>query len=113
MVAGYVRKQAFEKQTRAMTENPDSIGGFEVRLHRSGRTIPIPPGKTILKTLLDAGVDVDFSCAMGGCGTCETRIVEGIPDHRDLYLSEEEKAENNVIMICCSGSKSPVLVLDL
>ena len=87
--------------------------GFEVRLHRSGRTIIVPPGKTILNTLLDAGVNVDFSCAMGGCGTCETGIVEGIPDHRDLYLSEEEKAENNVIMICCSRSKSPVLVLDL
>jgi ferredoxin len=86
---------------------------FEVRLHRSGRTITIPPGRTILNTLLDAGVDVDFSCAMGGCGTCETRIVEGIPDHRDLYLSEEEKAQNNVIMICCSKSKSPLLVLDL
>jgi ferredoxin len=93
-----------------------SIGmedGFEVRLHRSGRTIAIPPGKTILSTLLEAGVNVDFSCAMGGCGTCETRIVEGIPDHRDNYLSEEEKAENNVIMICCSRSKTPVLVLDL
>jgi tetrachlorobenzoquinone reductase len=87
--------------------------GFEVRLYRSGRTITVPPGKTILKTLLDAGVDADFSCAMGGCGTCETRIVEGIPDHRDLYLSDEEKAQNNVIMICCSRSKSPVLVLDL
>ena len=86
---------------------------FEVRLHRSGRTIPIPAGETILKTLLDAGVDVDFSCAMGGCGTCETRIVQGIPDHRDNYLSDEEKAQNDVIMICCSRSKSPVLVLDL
>ena len=85
--------------------------GFEVRLHRSGRTISIPPGETILKTLLDAGVDVDFSCAMGGCGTCETRIVEGIPDHRDNYLSDEERSQNDVIMICCSRSKSPVLVL--
>jgi vanillate O-demethylase ferredoxin subunit len=95
-----------------MADDP-TIGGFEVRLHRSGRTIPIPRGETILKTLLDAGVDVDFSCAMGGCGTCETRIVEGTPDHRDNYLSDEEKAQNDVIMICCSGSKSPVLVLDL
>ena len=86
---------------------------FEVRLWRSGRTISVPEGKTILRTLLDEGVDADFSCAMGGCGTCETRIVEGIPDHRDLYLSDEEKAENKVIMICCSSSKSPVLVLDL
>jgi vanillate O-demethylase ferredoxin subunit len=96
-----------------MTEDPGSIGGFEVRLHRSGRVISIPPGKTILNTLLDAGVDVNFSCAMGGCGTCETAVVEGVPDHRDLYLSDEEKEGNNVIMICCSGSKSPVLVLDL
>jgi vanillate O-demethylase ferredoxin subunit len=87
--------------------------GFEVRLHRSGRTIAVPAGKTILNTLLDAGVDVDFSCAMGGCGTCETVVVEGVPDHRDLYLSEEEKANNDVIMICCSRSKSAVLVLDL
>ena len=86
---------------------------FEVRLHRSGRTISVPPEKTILGMLLDAGVDADFSCAMGGCGTCETRILEGIPDHRDNYLSEEEKAENDVIMICCSRSKTPVLVLDL
>jgi tetrachlorobenzoquinone reductase len=96
-----------------MTENPISIGGFEVRLHRSGRTIPVPPWKTILNTLLDAGVNVSFSCAMGGCGTCETGVLEGMPDHRDNYLSHEEKAQNNVIMICCSGSKSPVLILDL
>lgn len=87
--------------------------GFEVRLRRSGRTIPIPPDKTILRTLLDAGVDINFSCAVGGCGTCETRIVEEIPDHRDLYLSDQEKAQNKLIMICCSRSKSPVLVLDL
>jgi tetrachlorobenzoquinone reductase len=86
---------------------------FEVRLQRSGRTIVVPPGKTILRTLIEAGVDVDFSCAMGGCGTCETRIVEGIPDHRDLYLTDEEKSGNKVIMICCSRSKTPVLVLDL
>ena len=45
--------------------------------------------------------------------TCETRVVEGIPDHRDNYLTDEEKATNKVIMICCSRSKSPVLVLDL
>jgi tetrachlorobenzoquinone reductase len=86
--------------------------GFEVRLRRSGRTIPIPPDKTILRTLLDAGIDIKFSCAVGGCGTCETSIMEGIPDHRDLYLSDQEKAQNKLIMICCSRSKSPVLVLD-
>jgi tetrachlorobenzoquinone reductase len=87
--------------------------GFEVRLHRSGGTITIPPDKTILRMLLDAGVDANYHCSMGGCGTCETRILEGTPDHRDNYLSEEERAENKTIMICCSRSKSPVLVLDL
>jgi tetrachlorobenzoquinone reductase len=86
---------------------------FEVHLRRSGRTFTVPQEKTILRTLLDAGVDADFSCSMGGCGTCETRVVEGIPDHRDNYLTDEEKATNKVIMICCSISKSSVLVLDL
>src|SRR5437763_4170657 len=94
-------------------DQPAMEDGFEGRLHRSGRIITVAPGNSILNTLLEAGVDVDFSCAMGGCGTCETRIVEGIPDHRDNFLSDEEKADNEVIMICCSRSKSPVLVLDL
>jgi ferredoxin len=57
--------------------------GFEVRLHRSGRTIAIAPDKTILSTLLDAGVDANYHCTMGGCGTCETTILEGTPDHRE------------------------------
>jgi len=98
-----------------MTENPASAehGGFEVQLQRSGRTIAVQPGDSILDALLDAGVNVSFSCTEGVCGTCETRVIDGIPDHRDSFLSDEEKAENSKIMICCSGSKSPVLVLDL
>lgn len=98
-----------------MTENPVTaeVDGFEVQLHRSGRTIAVPPGETILDMLLDAGVDVSFSCTEGVCGTCETKVIDGIPDHRNSFLSEEEKAENSKIMICCSGSKSPVLTLDL
>jgi ferredoxin len=60
----------------------------------------------------DAGVDVPFSCTEGICGTCETGVLEGIPDHRDLVLTESEKAANDVIFVCCSGSKSPRLVLD-
>ena len=53
------------------------------------------------------------SCAEGVCGTCETRVIDGIPDHRDLFLSPEEQAANKTIMICCSGSKSGTPVLDL
>ena len=94
-------------------ERPAAEGGFEVRLARSGRTIPVPPGKTILDALLDAGIAANYSCAEGVCGTCETKVVEGIPDHRDLFLSKEEQAANGTIMICCSGAKSSTLVLDL
>jgi tetrachlorobenzoquinone reductase len=96
-----------------VTENQTSNGGFEVRLHRSGRILAVPPGETILDVLLDARVNVSFSCTEGICGTCETKVIDGIPDHRDSFLSDEEKAENSKIMICCSGSKSPVLTLDL
>jgi tetrachlorobenzoquinone reductase len=94
-------------------EQPALQGGFDVRLNRSDRTIPVPTGKTILDALLDAGVTVPYACSEGVCGTCETRVVGGIPDHRDAFLSDEEKADNRQIMICCSGSKSAVLVLDL
>ena len=96
-----------------MTENPNSNGGFDVRLHRSGRTVTVPPGETILDILLDAGVNLSFSCSDGICGTCETKVIDGIPDHRDSFLSDEDKAENSKIMVCCSRSKSPVLTLDL
>jgi ferredoxin len=92
---------------------PVQVDGFEVRLHHSGRTIAVPPGESILDILLDAGVNVSFSCTEGVCGTCETKVIDGIPDHRDSFLSEEEKADNSKIMICCSRSKSPVLTLDL
>lgn len=96
-----------------MTESliPDS--GFDVCLHRSGRTLTVPPGETILDILLDAGINVSFSCSEGICGTCETKLIDGIPYHRDSFLTEQEKAANSKIMICCSRSKSPVLTLDL
>jgi tetrachlorobenzoquinone reductase len=98
-----------------VTENPDTaqVDGFEVRLHRSGRTIAVPPGESILDVLLDAGVNVSFACTEGVCGTCETRVIDGMPDHRDCFLTDEEKAENSKIMICCSRSRSPLLTLDL
>lgn len=94
-------------------EQPASIGGFEVKLARSNRTIMVEPGKTILNALLDAGITVNYSCSEGVCGTCETRVIEGIPDHRDLFLSKGEQAANDTMMICCSGAKSSTLVLDL
>jgi ferredoxin-NADP reductase len=88
-------------------------GGFVVDLARSGKSLTIAPGKTILQVLLDAAIDVPYSCMEGICGTCEVRVLDGIPDHRDLILSKEEQALNASMMICCSGCKGSRLVLDL
>ncbi|MGE0315672.1 MAG: 2Fe-2S iron-sulfur cluster-binding protein [Lautropia sp.] len=87
--------------------------GFTVALAKSGRRLRVEPGRSIAETLIDAGVPVTVSCEQGICGTCETRVVSGIPAHRDSLLSDEEKARNDVMMICCSGSLSDTLVLDL
>ena len=88
-------------------------GGFEIVLARQGRTLLAPAGKTILEVLLSEKINVPFSCSDGVCGTCETRVLEGVPDHRDSFLTEEEKASNATIMLCCSGAKTSKLVLDL
>ena len=88
-------------------------GGFTVKLARSGGSVYVAPGQSILDTLRAGGVDVPASCEQGICGTCETRVLAGTPDHRDSLLSDEEKAANNVMMVCCSGSREDLLVLDL
>ena len=92
---------------------PAKKGGFTVELARSGVEYFIPEGETILNVLLDAGIDIDYSCELGICGACEQRVISGIPEHRDSILSEEEQSENKRVMICCAGCKSERLVLDL
>jgi ferredoxin-NADP reductase len=86
---------------------------FEAVLQRSGRTVPVPPGRSILEALEDAGVDAPNSCREGICGTCETKVIDGLPDHRDSLLSEEEQADNATMMICVGRSRSDRIVLDL
>jgi ferredoxin-NADP reductase len=92
---------------------PALDGGFHVALQRSGTRLFVEPGNTILDTLLDAGVAVPFSCAQGICGACAVGVVSGAPDHRDSVLTAEERATGQTILVCCSGSKSGELVLDL
>jgi tetrachlorobenzoquinone reductase len=91
----------------------DQLGGFWVELARSGEEYFIPPGKKVLEVLFDAGVDVDYSCELGICGECITNVISGIPIHHDAVLSEEEQATNEKVMICCCGSKTERLVLDM
>ena len=91
----------------------DELGGFWVELARSGEEYFIPPGRKVLEVLFEAGVDVDYSCELGICGECVTRVISGEPIHHDAVLSEEEQATNERVMICCCGCKSERLVLDM
>lgn len=84
---------------------------FTVKLARSGRSLLVPVGKTILETLRDAGLKHPSSCESGTCGTCRTRLVSGEADHRDMVLLPEERAEQ--VMICVSRAESTELILDL
>ncbi|MFG2714814.1 PDR/VanB family oxidoreductase [Streptomyces goshikiensis] len=91
---------------------PDEAG-FEVELRRSGAVLHVPPGRTLLDVVREALPSVPSSCEQGICGTCETKVLAGVPDHRDSVLSEAEKAAGNTMMICVGRSKGSRLVLDL
>ena len=108
----YPKEGDATKATGRRLERLGPLTGFTLELSRSGRSIVVEPGKTILDAMLDNDIDVPYSCTEGVCGTCELRVIEGEPDHRDLVLSKEERAANKSIMVCCSGSLSPKLVLD-
>jgi ferredoxin-NADP reductase len=86
---------------------------FEVELAQSGLVVPVPPDRSILDVVRDAGVDVLSSCEEGTCGTCETPILSGAADHRDSVLTAAEHAANDTMMICVSRAACPRLVLDL
>lgn len=88
-------------------------GGFSVRLASSGQVFDVPADKTVVQVLESHGIDIAISCEQGICGTCLTKVLEGVPDHRDLFLSEDEQARNDQFTPCCSRSKSPLLVLDI
>ncbi len=80
--------------------------GYEVALAKSGVTLHVTPGVSLLETIMAAGIDVNYSCMEGVCGACETRVLGGCPDHRDAVLSTSEKASNKVMMICVSGART-------
>ncbi|GAB3141469.1 PDR/VanB family oxidoreductase [Amycolatopsis stemonae] len=86
---------------------------FEVEIASSGQRVTVHEGQSILEALDEAGVQVDFSCREGTCGTCETGVLEGIPEHRDSVLTAEEQAGNDCMMICVGRCVRGPLVLDL
>lgn len=86
---------------------------FTVVAKKSGKTFDVQPGETIAQKLEEHGVHVQVSCQSGVCGTCLTKVVAGMPDHRDLVQTDLEKASNAEITVCCSRSKTKMLVLDV
>ncbi len=85
----------------------DSSGGsFEVVAARSGKTVQVAEGQSILAALAQVGIKIEISCEQGVCGTCLCDVLEGEPDHRDVYLTDDEKAGNDQILVCCSRAKS-------
>lgn len=86
---------------------------FTVVLARSGREYLIPGDRSILEVLLAAGEDIQHQCTLGVCGTCETRVISGRPDHRDYILGDEERASGKTMLICCSRCLDNRLVLDI
>jgi ferredoxin-NADP reductase len=102
-----------ERFTPRAVAAPVLAEGFEVVLSTSGHTLTVPPDRSILEVVEAAGVPVLSSCLQGTCGTCETAVLEGVPDHRDSVLSGEERAAGDLMMICVSRSCTDRIVLDL
>ena len=92
---------------------PVRAEAFEVVLERSGLSLTVPPGRSVMSVVEEAGVTVVSSCAEGTCGTCETPVLEGAVEHRDSVLTPAEQEEDTAMMICVSRAAGPRLVLDL
>ena len=109
--AGYpaerIRFELFETPQTKEKDEP-----FEVEIN-DGRTFTIPAGKTIIEVLEGEGVDVMYDCQRGDCGICQTDVLDGTPDHRDVVLSADERSSGKVMQICVSRAKSPRLLLDI
>lgn len=104
-------REYFANKNSDKSENKDKE--FEVEIYSTKQKFKIPKDKTIIEVLNIHGIDIPVSCEQGVCGTCLTGVKSGIPDHRDIFLSEEEHLRNDQITLCCSRSKTGLLVLDL
>jgi vanillate O-demethylase ferredoxin subunit len=119
LVLGEARRQGWAEDRLHFeffgTQVQTSASGreFQVRIASTGTLIKIPNNCTVVQALAAHGIEIVTSCEQGVCGTCETRVLEGEPDHRDLYFTPEEHRMNDRFLPCCSRAKTSVLVLDL
>ena len=111
--AGWPSERIHLEYFAAAEVDTSGDASFEVKIASTGEVFTIPADRPITQVLDDAGVFIPVSCEEGVCGTCLTRVLEGTPDHRDLYLTDAEHEANDQFTPCCSRSKSPMLVLDI
>ncbi|EJL03340.1 vanillate O-demethylase oxidoreductase [Pseudomonas fluorescens Q2-87] len=110
---GWAEAQLHREYFAAAAVPAHEAGGFEVQLASTGQCLPVPADRSVAQVLLEAGIDIPLSCEQGICGTCLTRVLEGEPEHRDMFLTDAERARNDQFTPCCSRAKSARLVLDL
>ena len=104
-----LHREYFSAEPKAHVDD----GSFAVQLASSGRCLQVPADRSVAEVLLAAGIELPLSCEQGICGTCLTRVLEGEPEHRDMFLTAQEQARNDQFTPCCSRSRTPLLVLDL
>jgi vanillate O-demethylase ferredoxin subunit len=110
---GWADEQIHREYFSGVAPTHEGDTSFEVRIASTGRTVRIPADKTVVEALAEAGIAIATSCQQGVCGTCVTRVLEGEPDHRDMYFTDDEHAANDQFTPCCSRAKGRLLVLDL
>ncbi|MDH6246455.1 PDR/VanB family oxidoreductase [Mycobacterium sp. OTB74] len=110
---GALHIERFAAKAPTAEEAAQALDRFEVVCRRSGVTLEVTPDQSVLEVLEEADIPIMASCYEGVCGTCESRILEGKPDHRDSVLSAAEKAAGEVMLVCVSRSCTERLVLDL
>lgn len=110
---GWLESHLHKEYFAAAPTSKSDDGSFEVQIQSTGQVLQVPADQTVIQILDGAGICVPVSCEQGICGTCVTKILDGEPDHRDYYLSPEERAKNDQFTPCCSRAKSACLVLDL
>ncbi|RBP81910.1 oxidoreductase [Marinomonas rhizomae] len=97
----------------ALDEKVSENSAFKVKIHSSGEVFDVEADQSIFEVLDNNGVFLAVSCESGVCGTCQTGVIHGVPDHRDVFLTDKEHTQGRLVMPCCSRSKTPVLELDL
>ena len=111
--AGWSEDQMHREYFAGAQSSAGADGAFEVQIASTGELISVRADQSVTSALAESGIDLDTSCEQGVCGTCVLRVLDGVPDHRDMYLTASEREQNNLFTPCCSRARSARLVLDL